>query len=189
MSSISRSVRALDRKPSKLRSSSSGVVPGVPWKRTKKKWSSEFHKFVAQCLCKDPAERATAASLLKHDFIQRARKPKYLVKHLVDPLPSVDLWDAERTTSNEGATSSNHRTFGPAFSFFATSDTADGQPEADQDRADDGAAADNANSRWFPPPYNPGPTTTLEFLHTLYVSLIFLISCLIPSTLWLLAQD
>jgi len=49
------------------------------------KWSPEFSDFLKKCLCKDPAERPTAAQLLSHPFVTR-NPPKdnnKIVKDLV----------------------------------------------------------------------------------------------------------
>jgi len=37
------------------------------------KWSKEFNDFIAQCLIKNPEQRPTAADLLKHPFIGKAK--------------------------------------------------------------------------------------------------------------------
>ena len=46
-----------------------GIVPEF---KDPTKWSSEFHDFLGQMLKIDPAERPTAADLLKHPWIKTA---------------------------------------------------------------------------------------------------------------------
>ena len=43
------------------------------------KWSKEFNDFIARCLVKDPAQRATAKELLEHPFIVNAKGTEALV--------------------------------------------------------------------------------------------------------------
>ena len=45
--------------------------------------------FVSVCLQKDPKRRPSAAKLLEHRFLKEAKKPDFLVKHLLDPIPSL----------------------------------------------------------------------------------------------------
>ncbi len=47
-------------------------------------WSPEFIDFVSRCLVKAPEDRATAAELLQHDFIQAARPPSILSQMITD---------------------------------------------------------------------------------------------------------
>jgi hypothetical protein len=48
----------------------------------RKQWSPTFHDFIAKCLVKDPKFRPSAAALLGHKFIQKA-KGKVVIEELV----------------------------------------------------------------------------------------------------------
>ncbi|KAL3891490.1 hypothetical protein ACJMK2_003751 [Sinanodonta woodiana] len=50
--------------------------------RNPDKWSSEFIDFVQKCLVKNPEQRATAAELLKHEFITNA-KPCSILQRMI----------------------------------------------------------------------------------------------------------
>lgn len=54
-----------------------------------KTYSSTFRDFVAQCLTRDPLKRPSAAQLLKHSFIRKARSTKQLAPLAVSRLPKV----------------------------------------------------------------------------------------------------
>lgn len=58
-------------------------------------FSRALRDFVGICLQKDPKRRPSAAKLLEHRFIKEAKKPDFLVKHLLEGIP--DLW--ERTAN------------------------------------------------------------------------------------------
>ena len=45
--------------------------------------------FVSVCLQKDPKRRPSAAKLLEHRFLKEAKKPDFLVKHLLEPIPAL----------------------------------------------------------------------------------------------------
>jgi serine/threonine-protein kinase OSR1/STK39 len=45
-------------------------------------FSKYFHKFVAECLEKDPLKRPSASKLLKHKFLRQAKDEKYIKDHL-----------------------------------------------------------------------------------------------------------
>ena len=45
--------------------------------------------FVSVCLQKDPKRRPSAAKLLEHRFLKEAKKPDFLVKHLLEAIPSL----------------------------------------------------------------------------------------------------
>ena len=49
-------------------------------------WSDEFTNFVAQCLVKNPENRATATSLLQHPFIKNAKPPSSLKDLIVEAM-------------------------------------------------------------------------------------------------------
>jgi serine/threonine protein kinase len=52
-------------------------------------FSRSLRELVAACLQKDPAKRPSASKLLEHRFLKESRKPDYLVKHLLDGMPSL----------------------------------------------------------------------------------------------------
>jgi serine/threonine-protein kinase 24/25/MST4 len=52
-------------------------------------WSRDFRDFVAKCLVKDPAKRATAKELLRHRFIRNAGS----VESLVELIERKQEWD------------------------------------------------------------------------------------------------
>lgn len=54
-----------------------------------KHFSRALRELVALCLQKDPNKRPTAAKLLEHRFIKEAKKPDYIVKHLLEGLPTL----------------------------------------------------------------------------------------------------
>jgi serine/threonine protein kinase len=45
-------------------------------------WSESFHDFITKCLVKDPAQRATAETLLTHQFVERGRSVSHLLADL-----------------------------------------------------------------------------------------------------------
>ena len=45
--------------------------------------------FVSVCLQKDPKRRPSAAKLLEHRFLKEAKKPDFLVKHLLEQIPPL----------------------------------------------------------------------------------------------------
>jgi len=45
--------------------------------------------FVSVCLQKDPKRRPSAAKLLEHRFLKEAKKPDFLVKHLLENIPPL----------------------------------------------------------------------------------------------------
>ncbi|KAK9864695.1 hypothetical protein WJX84_009203 [Apatococcus fuscideae] len=55
----------------------------------KKHFSKNMRDIVAKCLVKDPARRPTAAQLLEHKFFKTAHEGSYLVRNLLNNLPSV----------------------------------------------------------------------------------------------------
>lgn len=64
--------------------------------------------FVAICLQKDPKRRPSAAKLLEHRFIKEAKKPDFLVKHLLEGIPNLgertaNLNERERARAAERA--------------------------------------------------------------------------------------
>ncbi|KAG9446674.1 hypothetical protein H6P81_012802 [Aristolochia fimbriata] len=62
-------------------------------KKKKKKFSKQFRDMVASCLVQDPSKRPTAEKLLKHPFFKsyyKSQECNYLVKHVLQGLPSVE---------------------------------------------------------------------------------------------------
>ncbi|EGC32324.1 hypothetical protein DICPUDRAFT_57173, partial [Dictyostelium purpureum] len=53
------------------------------------KWSHSFKDMVERCLQKDPAKRPIPAKLLEHRFFKQAKKPEYLVQHILSKLPPL----------------------------------------------------------------------------------------------------
>src|SRR6187551_633030 len=54
-----------------------------PTFREPEQWSPEFVDFVSRCLVKDPADRATAAELLQHEFILTC-KPVDILTNMIE---------------------------------------------------------------------------------------------------------
>lgn len=52
------------------------------------KWSDEFKDFLAYCLVKDPSERPSSKTLMKHKFIQKAKTTKIL-QELIDKMNEI----------------------------------------------------------------------------------------------------
>ena len=52
-------------------------------------FSRALRDFVSICLQKDPSKRPSAAKLLEHKFLKEAKKPDFLVKHLLDGIPTL----------------------------------------------------------------------------------------------------
>ena len=52
-------------------------------------FSRSLRDFVSVCLQKDPKRRPSAAKLLEHRFLKEAKKPDFLVKHLLESIPPL----------------------------------------------------------------------------------------------------
>jgi serine/threonine-protein kinase OSR1/STK39 len=52
-------------------------------------FSRGLRDFVSVCLQKDPKRRPSAAKLLEHRFLKEAKKPDFLVKHLLESIPPL----------------------------------------------------------------------------------------------------
>mmetsp|Transcript_4300 Transcript_4300/g.10570 ORF Transcript_4300/g.10570 Transcript_4300/m.10570 type:complete len:359 (-) Transcript_4300:345-1421(-) len=65
-----------------------------------KRFGKSFADFVDQCLQKDPAKRPSAAKLLEHKFFKHAKKPEYMVEHILANLPP--LWQRFEKTARPG---------------------------------------------------------------------------------------
>ncbi|KAI3894938.1 hypothetical protein MKX03_022876 [Papaver bracteatum] len=61
--------------------------PGLDHK-TDKKFSNSFRKMIAMCLEKDPCKRPSAQRLLKHSFFKKARSGDYIVRKILQGLPT-----------------------------------------------------------------------------------------------------
>ncbi|XP_027343590.1 serine/threonine-protein kinase BLUS1 [Abrus precatorius] len=55
-----------------------------------KKFSKAFKDMVASCLNQDPSKRPSAEKLLKHPFFKNCKGPEFLVKNVLQGLPSVE---------------------------------------------------------------------------------------------------
>jgi serine/threonine-protein kinase 24/25/MST4 len=49
-------------------------------------FSSAFHQFIAQCLIKEPRTRCSAATLLKHRFMKKAKRDNTYMRNVVADL-------------------------------------------------------------------------------------------------------
>nr|XP_029121886.1 serine/threonine-protein kinase BLUS1 isoform X2 [Elaeis guineensis] len=54
-----------------------------------KKFSRSFKHMIAMCLVKDPSKRPTAEKLLKQPFFKQARSHDYIVRKILEGLPSL----------------------------------------------------------------------------------------------------
>ncbi|KAL9224318.1 hypothetical protein vseg_000364 [Gypsophila vaccaria] len=62
--------------------------PGLDYERDKK-FSKSFKQMIASCLVKDPLKRPSSRKLIKHPFFKQARSNDYIVRTLLDGLPSL----------------------------------------------------------------------------------------------------
>lgn len=65
-----------------------GAPPGLDYE-TDKKFSRSFREMVGLCLVKDPARRPSAEKLLKHSFFRHTKSPDYIIKHVLENMPSL----------------------------------------------------------------------------------------------------
>lgn len=56
------------------------ATEGPPKLKHPAEWTHDFHDFIAKCTMIDPAERATAAEMLKHPFLKRAASPDHMAR-------------------------------------------------------------------------------------------------------------
>lgn len=56
------------------------ATEGPPKLKHPAEWTHDFHDFIAKCTTIDPAERATAAEMLKHPFLKRAASPDHMAR-------------------------------------------------------------------------------------------------------------
>ncbi|KAK9697125.1 hypothetical protein RND81_08G016500 [Saponaria officinalis] len=62
--------------------------PGLDYERDKK-FSKSFKQMIASCLVKDPIKRPSSRKLIKHPFFKQARSNDYIVRTLLEGLPSL----------------------------------------------------------------------------------------------------
>ncbi|KVH99030.1 Protein kinase, ATP binding site-containing protein, partial [Cynara cardunculus var. scolymus] len=62
--------------------------PGLDYERDRK-FSKSFKQMTASCLVKDPSKRPTAKKLLKHHFFKQARSNDFIVRKLLEGLPTI----------------------------------------------------------------------------------------------------
>ncbi|XP_057457475.1 serine/threonine-protein kinase BLUS1 [Lotus japonicus] len=67
----------------------------------KNKFSKAFRDMVASCLDQDPSKRPTAEKLLKHAFFKNCKTPEFLVKNVLQGLPSVEKRYRESKAMND----------------------------------------------------------------------------------------
>lgn len=56
------------------------ATEGPPKLKEPKEWTEDFHDFISRCTKIDPAERASAAEMLKHPFLLRAASREHMAK-------------------------------------------------------------------------------------------------------------
>ena len=89
-------------------------------KSMKKKFSKAFKEMVASCLSHDPSKRPSADKLLRHPFFKNCKSPDYLVKNVLQVVPSVEKRTEEQianidTEENSGPVVKNRRISGWNF--------------------------------------------------------------------------
>ncbi|KMT03784.1 hypothetical protein BVRB_8g189300 isoform A [Beta vulgaris subsp. vulgaris] len=62
--------------------------PSLDYERDKK-FSKSFKQMIASCLVKDPLKRPSVKKLIKHSFFKQARSNDYIVRTLLDGLPTL----------------------------------------------------------------------------------------------------
>ncbi|CAL9170989.1 unnamed protein product [Musa hybrid cultivar] len=62
--------------------------PGLDYE-SDKKFSKSFRDMIAICMVKDPSKRPTAHKLLKQPFFKQARSQDYIVRKILDGLPTL----------------------------------------------------------------------------------------------------
>ncbi|XP_071703902.1 uncharacterized protein [Rutidosis leptorrhynchoides] len=62
--------------------------PGLDYERDRK-FSKSFKQMTASCLVKDPSKRPSAKKLLKHHFFKQARSNDFIVRKLLEGLPTI----------------------------------------------------------------------------------------------------
>ncbi|XP_073098623.1 uncharacterized protein [Elaeis guineensis] len=64
--------------------------PGLDYERDRK-FSRSFKQMIAMCLVKDPSRRPSAKKLLKHPFFKQARSQDYIVRKILEGLPTLGV--------------------------------------------------------------------------------------------------
>lgn len=67
----------------------SSAPPTLDRNNSYHRYTRTFKDFIELCLQRDPKERPTATTLLKHPFFKAAKKTHYLTTHLIPLLPSI----------------------------------------------------------------------------------------------------
>ncbi|XP_074280659.1 serine/threonine-protein kinase BLUS1 [Silene latifolia] len=62
--------------------------PSLDYERDKK-FSKSFKQMIASCLVKDPLKRPSSKKLIRHPFFKQARSNDYIVRTLLEGLPSL----------------------------------------------------------------------------------------------------
>ncbi|XP_026405908.1 serine/threonine-protein kinase BLUS1-like isoform X1 [Papaver somniferum] len=62
--------------------------PGLDYERDRK-FSKSFKQMIAICLVKNPLKRPSARRLLKHSFFKQARSNEYILRTILDGLPTL----------------------------------------------------------------------------------------------------
>ncbi|MED6193032.1 hypothetical protein PIB30_015235 [Stylosanthes scabra] len=95
-----------------------------------KKFSKSFKDMVASCLDQDPSKRPTAEKLLKHPFFRNCKGSEFLVKNVLQGLPSVEkrYKVISKASMNNSSNNNNNATI----------------PKVDEDDDDDGDDEDHA---------------------------------------------
>ncbi|MCL7049198.1 hypothetical protein MKW94_018004 [Papaver nudicaule] len=62
--------------------------PGLDYERDRK-FSKSFKQMIAMCLVKNPLKRPSARRLLKHSFFKQARSNEYILRTILDGLPTL----------------------------------------------------------------------------------------------------
>ncbi|KAG0910395.1 hypothetical protein G6F33_007928 [Rhizopus arrhizus] len=65
---------------------------------TVNKYSKVFKEMIDLCMNKDPTKRPSSEKLLQHPFFKQAKKPEWLVKNLINDIPTIDQRPMKRLT-------------------------------------------------------------------------------------------
>lgn len=65
----------------------------------KKKFSKAFKDMVSSCLSHEPSKRPTADKLLRHPFFKNCKSSDYLVKNVLQVVPSIEKRSADQITN------------------------------------------------------------------------------------------
>lgn len=98
--------------------------------RKPKKFSKAFKDMVGLCLDQDPSKRPTAGKLLKHTFFKNCKGPDFLIKNVLQGLPSVEERFRVSKILNSGTKKNGHN-----------------QQDEDEDEDDDGGGEQRVKQR------------------------------------------